>query len=47
MFSLETPGGGGYGFPGDNTSDLKLSQNSTTFTERGTYHEYRRLQESV
>ncbi|XP_043254892.1 5-oxoprolinase isoform X1 [Colletes gigas] len=44
-FILETPGGGGYGFPG---TEAQLSQrNLKGFIERGSVFEYRKAQESV
>ncbi|KAK6622554.1 hypothetical protein RUM44_002366 [Polyplax serrata] len=49
VFSLETPGGGGFGSPTDEdvTCKEKCSKSSAKFRQSGTYHEYRKLQESV
>lgn len=48
IFHLETPGGGGYGKPGEivNHSVQKLTT-TRHFEERGSVHEYRRLQETA
>ncbi|XP_078052586.1 5-oxoprolinase [Augochlora pura] len=44
-FILESPGGGGYGLPGAETSLIK--ENNQEFVERGSVFEYRKAQESV
>ncbi|XP_033333786.2 5-oxoprolinase [Megalopta genalis] len=44
-FILESPGGGGYGLPGAETSLIK--ENNQEFIERGSVFEYRKAQESV
>ncbi|XP_023215143.1 5-oxoprolinase-like [Centruroides sculpturatus] len=48
IFHLETPGGGGYGKPGENVD--RCTQKLTTirhFVEKGSVHEYRRMQETA
>lgn len=45
IFILESPGGGGYGTPGEISSFSK--KKSTSFVERGSVFEYRKAQESV
>lgn len=51
MFSLYTPGGGGYGKEeeedGNGTLPSKRKRLNETFAERGSVFEYRRAQESV
>ncbi|XP_031440117.1 5-oxoprolinase [Clupea harengus] len=49
MFSLHTPGGGGYGKEedGDEPQPSKRRRLNETFIERGSVFEYRRAQESV
>ncbi|KAG5268176.1 hypothetical protein AALO_G00209110 [Alosa alosa] len=50
MFSLYTPGGGGYGMEeddGNGTLPSKRRRLNETFVERGSVFEYRRAQESV
>ena len=49
MFSLHTPGGGGYGKEedGDDPQPSKRRRLNETFIERGSVFEYRRAQESV
>ncbi|XP_043580840.1 5-oxoprolinase [Bombus pyrosoma] len=44
-FILETPGGGGYGSPGEKMSSVQKT--SQGFVERGSVFEYRKAQESV
>ncbi|XP_050573300.1 5-oxoprolinase [Bombus affinis] len=44
-FILETPGGGGYGSPGEKMSSMQKT--SRGFVERGSVFEYRKAQESV
>ena len=44
-FILETPGGGGYGPPGEKMSSMQKT--SQGFVERGSVFEYRKAQESV
>lgn len=48
IFSMKTPGGGGYGRTGDETiNDGKSSDGEKVFLERGSVFEYRQAQESV
>ncbi|CAH1992910.1 unnamed protein product [Acanthoscelides obtectus] len=48
MFSLLTPGGGGYGVPGEQTSQQPSSDGRLgVFLERGSVFEYRQAQEGV
>ncbi|XP_017878802.1 5-oxoprolinase isoform X2 [Ceratina calcarata] len=44
-FLLETPGGGGYGIPGEQA--ISVQQSARGFVERGSVFEYRKAQESV
>ncbi|XP_043474758.1 5-oxoprolinase [Leptopilina heterotoma] len=45
IFILETPGGGGYGFVGQNIQHSEETQKS--FLQRGSVYEYKKAQESV
>ncbi|KAH0569179.1 5-oxoprolinase [Cotesia glomerata] len=45
IFLLETPGGGGFGVPG--TESSVSTTNVKSFVERGSVYEYRKAQESV
>lgn len=47
VFSMKTPGGGGYGVPQDYAANRKEKSPIRTFTERGSVFEYRQAQESV
>ncbi|XP_059611446.1 5-oxoprolinase [Phlebotomus argentipes] len=48
IFSMKTPGGGGYGRPGDeDIPNIVQDNKETKFIERGSVHEYRKAQESV
>ena len=45
---MRTPGGGGYGKPGDEEiSGDGLTKRNFTFPERGSVHDYRQAQESA
>lgn len=44
-FILETPGGGGYGPPGEKAASAR--EKPRGFVERGSVFEYRKAQESV
>jgi len=46
IFSMKTPGGGGYGYPDQYSSDTENEENCE-FTERGSVFEYKKAQESV
>ncbi|GAB0094720.1 hypothetical protein DMENIID0001_100450 [Sergentomyia squamirostris] len=48
MFSMKTPGGGGYGCPdGTNVQEIAKDIPEKSFIERGSVFEYRQAQESV
>lgn len=47
MFILHTPGGGAYGCSKDSDTGENLTSTCTTFIERGSIHEYKRVQESA
>ena len=48
LFAMRTPGGGGYGKPGDEEiSGDGLTKRNFTFPERGSVHDYRQAQESA
>nr|CAI5830279.1 unnamed protein product [Callosobruchus analis] len=47
MFSLHTPGGGGYGVPGEQTPEQPRKDLPGVFLERGSVFEYRQAQEGV
>lgn len=47
IFSMKTPGGGGYGVPKDDSGSNEEQIYTRTFTERGSVFEYRQAQESV
>lgn len=47
VFSMKTPGGGGFGVPDDNRESQKEKVHMRTFAERGSVFEYRQAQESV
>lgn len=47
VFSMQTPGGGGYGIIQDNAESRTEKSSTRTFTERGSVFEYRQAQESV
>lgn len=48
IFTLETPGGGGYGAPGSDSVSIDTKKsNAEKFVERGSVYEYRKAQESV
>lgn len=49
VFRLQTPGGGGFGSPGDGGDPEEATEPpaSRSFAERGSVFEYRRAQEAV
>lgn len=47
IFSMKTPGGGGYGIRKDTSENHEKQSDVRTFTERGSVFEYRQAQESV
>jgi len=47
IYSMKTPGGGGYGFRKDTQDSSGEQSQLRTFTERGSVFEYRQVQESV
>lgn len=47
IFSMQTPGGGGYGIPDELSANNQAQSDIQTFTERGSVFEYRQAQESV
>ncbi|NXX64009.1 OPLA oxoprolinase, partial [Scopus umbretta] len=49
VFRLQTPGGGGFGCPGDGADPEEATEPPAprSFAERGSLFEYRRAQEAV
>lgn len=49
VFRLQTPGGGGFGSPGEGGDPEEAAEPPAprSFTERGSVFEYRRAQEAV